>query len=240
MEFFQKKLELADESLALLLREPVFIALEVEEASGRHHAEKRVQLKRFQSKLKSLEEEKKYWMDAIQSATKDLSQSTNHQVADPCPPSHQDDLTAALSCLKFLDAIAVKLTEFYDFELKDPSYISLGGILDAIDNWKWDFRFKLGERVTSKSPHHIFSEDEKRSQELWNVLRALNSKTMRRIHDRCLLKTGNGNALLAISRTEYSLDRVQDLKDIGLAMGLVDDKDDLTVVCSPSGNGSVC
>jgi hypothetical protein len=179
-------------------------------------------------------------MDAIQSAAKDLSQSNAEAAAikSPSCSSYQDDITAALSSLKFLDAIAHKLTEFYDFELKDPSYISLGGILDAIDNWKWDFRFRLGERVTSKSPHHIFSEDEKRSQELWNILRSLNSKTMRAIHDKCLLKTGNGNALLAISRSEYSLDRVQDFRDIGLAMGLVDDKDDLTVVCTPIGSRS--
>lgn len=231
MDYFKQKLDQTDEAIEILRQDQDFLRLEVEDHQGRLFADKRVQLKRFQARMQALEDDKKYWMDSIRLAASDLSQSATASSSVSTTCQGQPDVTSALSCLKFLDAIAYKLTDYYDFELKDPSYVSLKDVLDAIDNWKWDFRLRLGERVTSKSPHHIFSEDEQRSQELWAMLRMLNDKTLRLLHDRCLLtSSGSGNRFLAISRSDHSQDRVQDLREIGLAMGLVDDKEDLTVV----------
>ncbi|KAG3092078.1 hypothetical protein PI124_g16964 [Phytophthora idaei] len=80
------------------------------------------------------------------------------------------------SCRKFLDAVATKLADLYDFHCSF-GVPTIGDVFHAIDECKWCFRSVNCKQLTDKPLPGFFNESE------WKMLRELDTRTNQRIHD---------------------------------------------------------
>ena len=137
------------------------------------------------------------------------------------------------SCRKYLDAIANELFLSYDFDTvyKKPT---MGDLLAAKDGqlgqpsvstklaW-WDYRKNGGRQLTTTPLPSLFSQSE------WEILKALNADTTKRIHDAKLPQTSTRKPFVIIPHSKFTTENVESLKRIAVIADVVFEQDDLVV-----------
>lgn len=89
-------------------------------------------------------------------------------------------MTAELSCLKFLNAVANKLSMLYEFEQDDKEHATMNDVFRAIDSKNWNHR-KIPRTTTGLDEFFHFNR--------WHVLKTLNAfVTVNLLHDTQLLR----------------------------------------------------
>ncbi len=154
-------------------------------------------------------------------------------------------MSVEASCRKYLDAIAKRLAEFYEFNYRFKSGATIGDVLEAkdgIEGEDWDFRkakkthyqtdddgfvFEIGKGQPLKSIKlpELYTPDE------WDKISKLNKKTTttQRVHDGQLPHLSNGKPYILIPRSEFTEEMVLFLKSIGVKATLFSSIDDLEV-----------
>ncbi|OWZ02620.1 Crinkler (CRN) [Phytophthora megakarya] len=94
-------------------------------------------------------------------------------------------LSTEVSCVKFLDALARKLSELYDFAIKDE-FTTISDVFRGIDNGTWTFRSANGKQFTTVELPEFFDKSK------WESLRGFNERTMSCIHDGVLRRDSKG------------------------------------------------
>ncbi len=154
-----------------------------------------------------------------------------------CSPRQQQykPLSSAASCQKYLDALADRISYFYDFYYKHGTP-TIGDVLAAKDGqvgrpkgkiskqkW-WDYGVLDGTKLTYVPlPSRLTSEK-------WDVLRYLNRKTTGRIHDAKLPRDSDDQPYVIVSHDDFVEPQfVAAVKDIALDLGVVDAEEELIV-----------
>jgi hypothetical protein len=142
-------------------------------------------------------------------------------------------MSTEASCTKYLDAIANEIFVIYDFDkaYKKPT---MGDLLAAKDGqlgqpsvqtklaW-WDYRKNGGQQLTTTPLPSLFSQSE------WDILKAMNADTTKRIHDAKLPKTSTQKPFVIIPHSKFTTDNVENLKRIAAIADIVYEQDDLVV-----------
>ncbi|KAL5032786.1 hypothetical protein RTP6_000840 [Batrachochytrium dendrobatidis] len=152
-------------------------------------------------------------------------------------------LDVEASCRKYLDAIAKKLSLFYQFKWgqdNDSNYPTFGDVLFAYQTNAWDFIYRrqsYAERtdeseftqVSTRAPilpvrlPDLFDADE------WKQLQEWNQKTDIRIHDAKLRQTSSGKDIIIIPHDDYNQTTISFFKTIGVKAQLYIDESKLEV-----------
>ncbi|KAI3648625.1 hypothetical protein MP228_006479 [Amoeboaphelidium protococcarum] len=147
------------------------------------------------------------------------------------------------SCRKYLDAIAKRLAEFYDFSYRFTSGATIGDVLEAKDGVEgedWDIRkarktrhqvdvdgdvvlINKGQPLSETKLPDIYTAEE------WGRISKLNEKISARVHNGTLCSTSNGKAYIIIPHSEFTEEMIQFLKSIGVKASLFSSPDDLEV-----------
>jgi hypothetical protein len=142
-------------------------------------------------------------------------------------------MSTEASCRKYLDAIANEIFVIYDFDkaYKKPT---MGDLLAAKDGqlgqpsvptklaW-WDYRKNGGQQLTTTPLPSLFSQSE------WDILKALNADTTKRIHDAKLPQTSTQKPFVIIPHSKFTTEYVGSLKRIAAIADVVFEQDDLVV-----------
>jgi hypothetical protein len=142
-------------------------------------------------------------------------------------------MSTEASCRKYLDAIANEIFVIYDFDkaYKKPT---MGDLLAAKDGqfgqpsvptklaW-WDYRKNGGQQLTTTPLPSLFSQSE------WDILKALNADTTKRIHDAKIFKTRTQKPFVIIPHSKFTTEYVGSLKRIAAIADVVFEQDDLVV-----------
>ncbi|KAJ2991735.1 hypothetical protein HDV02_003508 [Globomyces sp. JEL0801] len=142
-------------------------------------------------------------------------------------------MSTEASCRKYLDAIANEIFVIYDFDkaYKKPT---MGDLLAAKDGqfgqptvptklaW-WDYRKNGRQQLTTTPLPSLFSQSE------WDILKALNADTTKRIHDAKLPQTSTQKPFVIIPHSKFTTEYVRSLKRIAVIAAVVFEQDDLVV-----------
>ncbi len=152
-------------------------------------------------------------------------------------------MSVEASCRKYLDAIAKRLAEFYEFNYRFKSGATIGDVLEAkdgIEGEDWDFRkakkthyqtdddgftvqIRKGQPLKSTKLPDLYNPDE------WDKISKFNKKTTQRVHDGQLPHLSNGKPYILIPHSEFTEEMVLFLKSIGVKATLFSSIDDLEV-----------
>ncbi|KAI3636362.1 hypothetical protein MIR68_005714 [Amoeboaphelidium protococcarum] len=147
------------------------------------------------------------------------------------------------SCRKYLDAIAKRLADFYDFSYRFTSGATIGDVLEAKDGVEgedWDIRkarktrhqvdvdgdvvlISKGQPLTETKLPDVYTAEE------WGRISKLNEKLSARVHNGTLYSTSDGKAFIVIPHAEFTEEMIQFLKNIGVKASLFSSPDDLEV-----------
>jgi hypothetical protein len=147
------------------------------------------------------------------------------------------------SCRKYLDAIAKRLAEFYEFDYRFKGGATIGDILsakDGVEGIDWDIRkakkthyqtddenftvqILKGTPLTKDKLSDLYSPDE------WDKISKFNTKTTKRVHDGQLPHLSNGKPYIIIPHSEFNEEMISFLKIIGVKATLFSSPDDLEV-----------
>ena len=87
----------------------------------------------------------------------------------------------------------------------------------------WDYRKNGGQQLTTTPLPSLFSQSE------WDILKALNAETTKRIHDAKLPQTSNQKPFVIIPHSKFTTEYVGSLKRIAAIANVVFEQDDLVV-----------
>ena len=152
-------------------------------------------------------------------------------------------ISVEASCTKYLDAIAKRLAEFYEFDYRFKSGATIGDVLEAKDGVEgedWDVRravnthyqtdddgfvveIRKGQPLTKVKLPDVYTPDE------WFKISQFNKKTTTRIHSAFLPSNSNGKLYIIIPHSEFTEEMVSFLKSIGVKANLFSSPDDLEV-----------
>ena len=152
-------------------------------------------------------------------------------------------MSVEASCRKYLDAIAKRLAEFYEFNYRFKSGATIGDVLEAkdgIEGREWKFRRAIkthyqadddgfivkipkGKPLKSIKLPELYTPDE------WDKISKFNKNTTQRVHDGQLPHLSNGKPYILIPRDEFTDEMVLFLKSIGVKANLFSSLDDLEV-----------
>jgi hypothetical protein len=152
-------------------------------------------------------------------------------------------MSVEASCRKYLDAIAKRLAEFYEFDYRFKSGATIGDVLEAKDGVEgedWDIRravkthyqtdddgftveIRKGQALTNNKLPDLYTPDE------WDKISKFNKKTTQRVHDGQLPHLSNGKPYILIPRDEFTDEMILFLKSIGVKANLFSSLDDLEV-----------
>jgi hypothetical protein len=152
-------------------------------------------------------------------------------------------MSVEASCRKYLDAIAKRLAEFYEFNYRFKSGATIGDVLEAKDGMEgedWDFRktkkthyqtdddgfivqICKGQPLKSIKLPDLFTPEE------WEKISKFNKNTTQRVHDGQLPHLSNGKPYIVIPRDEFTDEMILFLKSIGVKATLFSSLDDLEV-----------
>ena len=151
-------------------------------------------------------------------------------------------MSVEASCRKYLDAIALKLSTFYNFPFSTIGP-TIGNVLTAKDGEEgddWSFRradknafftgddgysyeIRKGQAMTDIKLPDIYTPDE------WSRISTFNKKTNKLIHSGSLPTSSNGKSYIVIPHPECTQEMVAFLKNIGVKATLFASPDDLEV-----------
>jgi hypothetical protein len=146
-------------------------------------------------------------------------------------------MSVEASCRKYLDAIALKLAGYYEFDYKHKEGPTIGDVLNGREGVKWDVRKAKGDheqvdedgfitkikRVTKNRLPDIYTADE------WDKISKFNKKTTKLNHSGNLPSLSNGKPYIVIPNSEFTPEMISFLKIIGVKATLFSDPDDLVV-----------
>ncbi|KAI8896417.1 hypothetical protein BC833DRAFT_597501 [Globomyces pollinis-pini] len=152
-------------------------------------------------------------------------------------------MSVEASCQKYLDAIAKRLTEFYEFDYRFKGGATIGDILEAKDGVEgedWKFRravkthyqtdddgftveIRKGQPLTNNHLPDLYTPDE------WDKISKFNKKTTKRVHDGQLPHLSNGKPYIIIPHSEFTVEMISFLKNIDVKATLFSSPDDLEV-----------
>jgi hypothetical protein len=152
-------------------------------------------------------------------------------------------MSVEASCRKYLDAIALKLAGYYEFNYKYKGGPTIGDVLtakDGVQGVKWDVRkaiedceqidedrfitkIKKGQPVTKDRLPDIYTVDE------WKKISEFNKKTTTLVHSGNLPSLSNGKPYIVIPHSEFTEEMISFLKTIGVKATLFSSPDDLVV-----------
>jgi hypothetical protein len=116
-------------------------------------------------------------------------------------------MSTEASCRKFLDALARKLSELYDFDFY-YTVPTIGDVFHAVDNNTWEFRMKKRKPLTVIPLPDYFTKDE------WKALHDLNKRTTLRIHDGKVPTTSKGKSYIILPHDIFNDEQVNRYKAI--------------------------
>ena len=152
-------------------------------------------------------------------------------------------MSVEASCRKYLDAIAKRLAEFYEFDYRFKSGATIGDVLEAKDGAEgedWIFRRAVkthyqtdddgytveihrGQPLTNNRLPDLYTPDE------WDKISKFNKTTTKRVHDGQLPQLSNGKPYVIIPHSEFTDEMISFLKSIGVKASLFSSPDDLEV-----------
>jgi hypothetical protein len=152
-------------------------------------------------------------------------------------------MSVEASCRKYLDAIALKLAGYYEFDYRHKEGPTIGDVLTAkkgVEGVKWDVRkakgdheqvdedgfiikIKKGQPLTKDRLPDIYTEEE------WKKISHFNHKTSARVHSGNLPSLSNGKPYIVIPHSEFTEEMISFLKTIGVKATLFSSPDDLVV-----------
>lgn len=152
-------------------------------------------------------------------------------------------LSVEASCRKYLDAIATKLSSFYEFDYRHKEGPTIGDVLSAKDGMEgedWDIR--KAKRTHQQTDEDGFTVEIRKGQPLakdrlpdiytreeWDKIGKFNKKTTKRVHDGQLPHLSNGKPYIVIPHSEFTPEMISFLKTIGVKATLFTSPDDLEV-----------
>ncbi len=151
-------------------------------------------------------------------------------------------MSVEASCRKYLDAMASRLAEFYEFDYRYNG-ATMGDVLaakDGVEGEDWDFRqakknhtrieddgyelkIRKGQPLTNIKLPNVFTANE------WKRIKKFSNETSDRIHNGSLPLLSNGRPFIIIPHAEFNPDMVDFLKTIGFKAGLFSRRDYLVV-----------
>ena len=130
------------------------------------------------------------------------------------------------SCRKFLDALAKKISELYDFARVYERNPTMGDVLkakDGVEGTDWDYLIRRKKQLTSIPLPNMYSKED------WDELSELNQVTTLRIHNALLPTTSQGKPFIILSHSDYNDAHVKQLKLIAATANLVFDENELII-----------
>jgi hypothetical protein len=140
--------------------------------------------------------------------------------------SQYKGMSVESSCRKFLDALAKKISELYDFDTVYERNPTMGDVLkakDGLEGTDWEYRIKRKKQLTSIPLPDMYSKED------WDELSRLNRVTTLRIHDARLPTTSQGKPFIILSHSDYNDAHVKQLKLIAATANLVFDENELII-----------
>jgi hypothetical protein len=143
-------------------------------------------------------------------------------------------MSVEASCRKYLDAIALKLSSFYEFDYKHDSGPTIGDVFtakDGVEGDDWSFRrakknyqrlgadgftveIRKGQSLTNIKLPDIYTTEE------WKKIKKFNYNTSERIHSGNLPSLSNGRPYIVIPHAEFTPEMISFLKTIGVKASL--------------------
>ncbi|MFN7883395.1 MAG: hypothetical protein ACK5PF_10340 [bacterium] len=147
------------------------------------------------------------------------------------------------SCLNYLDAIALKLSIFYDFDYKNDSGPTIGDVFAAKDGDEGDdWSFRRAKKNYQRLGADGFTVEIRKGQpfiniklpdiyttEEWTKIKKFNYNTSERIHSGNLPSLSNGRPYIVIPHAEFTPEMISFLKTIGVKASLFSSPDVLEV-----------
>ena len=140
--------------------------------------------------------------------------------------SQYKGMSVESSCRKFLDALAKKISELYDFATVYERNPTMGDVLKAKDGMEgtdWDYLIRRKKQLTSIPLPDMYSKED------WDELSRLNRVTTLRIHDALLPTTSQGKPFIILSHSDYNDAHGKQLKLIAATANLVFDENELII-----------
>jgi hypothetical protein len=144
-------------------------------------------------------------------------------------------MSVEASCRKYLDALAKKISDLYDFDTVYQNTPTMGDVLKAKEGTEgqdWTYMKRRGNQLTNIPLPKLFSELQ------WDRLKALNRSTTLRIHNGILPQTRLGKHFVILSHSDFTTEFVNDLKEIASISNLVFSVDDLVIKDEAALSGS--
>ena len=127
-------------------------------------------------------------------------------------------MSVEASCRKYLDAIAKRLAEFYEFNYRFKSGATIGDVLEAKGGTKgedWDFRkakktyYQIDDngslvQILKGKPLKSINLPDLYTPEEWEKISKFNKNTTQRVHDATLPMTSSGRAYVIIPHSEFT------------------------------------
>jgi hypothetical protein len=152
-------------------------------------------------------------------------------------------MSVEASCRKYLDAIALKLASFYEFDYKYDSGPTIGDVFaakDGVEGDGWSFRraknnyqrlgadgfmveIRKGQPLANIKLPDIYTTDE------WKKIKKFNYNTSERIHSGSLPSLSNGRPYIVIPHAEFMPEMISFLKTIGVKASLFSSADVLEI-----------
>jgi hypothetical protein len=152
-------------------------------------------------------------------------------------------MSVEASCRKYLDAIAMKLSSFYEFDYRYKEGPTIGDVLQAkngLEGKDWKFRrainthyqtddegftveIRKGQPLRSNKLPDLYTPDE------WDKISKFNKNTTKRVHNGNLPQLSNGKPYIIIPHSEFTEEMISFLKNIGVKASLFSSPDDLEV-----------
>ncbi|KAL7477335.1 hypothetical protein ACHAW6_003150 [Cyclotella cf. meneghiniana] len=153
-------------------------------------------------------------------------------------------MSVEASCRKYLDAIALKLASFYEFDYKYDSGPTIGDVFaatDGVEGHKWSFRraktnyqqlgadgftveIRKGQPLTNVKLPDIYTSDE------WEKMIKFNDNNSERIHSGSLPSLSNGRPYIVIPHAKFTPEMISFLKTIGVKASLFSSTDVLEII----------
>jgi hypothetical protein len=142
-----------------------------------------------------------------------------------------------------LDAIALKLASFYEFDYKYDSGPTIGDVFaakDGVEGDEWSFRRakknyqRLGAdgftvEIRKGQPRTNIKLPDINTTDEWEKIKKFNYNTSERIHTGILPSLSNGRPYIVIPNVEFSPEMISFLKTIGLKASLFPSPDVLEI-----------
>jgi hypothetical protein len=153
-------------------------------------------------------------------------------------------MSVEASCRKYLDAIALKLAGYYEFDYKYKGGPTIGDVLIAkngVQGEDWDIRkakkthqqtdedgfttveIRKGQPLSNVCLPDIYTTEE------WVKISTFNKNTTKLVHSGNLPSLSNGKPYIVIPHSEFTEEMISFLKTIGVKATLFSSLDDLVV-----------